>query len=268
MRPPVKRRIRLLIAYDGTDFSGWQRQKNDRTIQGEIERCLTTMAREAISLHGAGRTDSGVHADAMVAHFDCSTFISDLDFQQSLNSMLPEAIRIHNVTTCASDFHSRFSATGKRYQYSIFSGKVQPPHTRLYSLHVTSTLNIPTITKCLTVLQGTHDFSSFENSGSRDKTATGGRGAVRTIFSADLQQGTDQLLFEFKGDGFLRNMVRNIVGTILEAGRGKFDEEVFQSILNAKNRSKGGPTAPPQGLFLKEVYYNENPTETTLAQEL
>ncbi|SDP73627.1 tRNA pseudouridine(38-40) synthase TruA [Desulforhopalus singaporensis] len=258
IRLPWNRRLKLLIAYDGSSFSGWQRQKHDRTIQGEIEKCLSIMTNEDIFLHGAGRTDGGVHAEGMVAHFDCSSRIPDQNFMRGLNSMLPGAIRILDTNTCDPSFHARFSAIGKKYHYTVFTGKVHPPRIRLYSHHVTAPLNLATINSCLQAVVGTHDFSSFENSGSRDKSLTGGRGAVRTIYSARLlQQDKDCLVFEFIGDGFLKNMVRNLVGTILEAGRGKFDAEQFAAILAAKDRSSGGPTAPPQGLFLKQVFYQD-----------
>lgn len=250
--------MRLEIAYDGTDYSGWQRQKRAPSIQEEIEKCLTTITCEEISLHGAGRTDAGVHASGMIAHFDCTSKVSDDAFMRGLNSMLPTAIRINNATTCSLDFHSRFSATGKKYQYNIYTGRIQPPHNRLYSLHVRAPLNLAVIAECLGAVVGTHDFASFENSGSRDKTDCSGRGAVRTIYSADLlEQESNHLILEFTGDGFLKNMVRNLVGTLLEAGRGKISTAEFEGILNAGNRSMGGPTAPAHGLFLIEVFYEQ-----------
>lgn len=253
-----KRRIKLLISFDGTHFSGWQRQKHDITIQGEIENCLCKMTREDLFLHGAGRTDKGVHALGMVAHFDSLSTISCQTFTQSLNSMLPGAIRIIDAVQVTPDFHSRFSAKGKVYQYTLYRGKVQPPHKRLYTVHIKNDLDIVQMSESLDYLEGTHDFSSFENSGSRDKTITGGRGAVRTIFSAQLVEPNDNkdtLVFEFTGDGFLRNMVRNMVGLLLEVGRRKISSRDFIHILEEKNRSAGGPTAPAHGLFLKQVLY-------------
>lgn len=254
---PVSRKIKLVIGYDGTTFSGWQRQKHDRTIQGEIETALCRMTQQDISLHGAGRTDAGVHAENMVAHFKTSSSISSEDFQRGLNSILPGAIRIYHALEVDNRFHSRFSATGKTYRYSLFIGPVQPPETRLYSLHITADLDIQRIRDCLKVIEGTHDFASFENSGTRDKTKITGRGAVRTIFAAELtRKSAQQLSFRFTGDGFLRNMVRNLVGTLLEVGRGKLTTHEFTTILHAKDRSAGGPTAPPHGLFLEQVFYD------------
>jgi len=253
------RNIKLLISYDGTPFSGWQRQRNERTIQGEIEYCLSRMTREKIDLHGAGRTDAGVHAEGMVAHFTTSSAISCHDFMRGMNSMLPAAIRIFAVDEVDPAFHARFSATGKCYHYNIYTGKIQPPHLRLYSVHVVRRLHISAIKECLQLLQGTHDFSSFENSGSRDKSNLSGRGAVRTIYRADLIEAAPcQLTFQFVGDGFLRNMIRNFIGNLLEVGQKKLSVGEFNEILLAKDRTKAGATAPAHGLFLKEVFYERH----------
>jgi tRNA pseudouridine38-40 synthase len=250
------RNIKLLISYDGTDFSGWQRQRHDCTIQGEIEQRLSLMTREKIDLHGAGRTDAGVHAEGMVAHFATSSAIPCHDFLRGLNSMLPGAIRIFGVDDVDQNFHARYSATGKRYQYKIFTGKIQPPQLRLYSLHVSCELHLVSVIRCLKLLEGTHDFASFENSGSRDKSICSGRGSVRTIFKAELiEEPPFQLIFQFTGDGFLRNMIRNLVGTLLDVGKEKLSVEEFLNILKAKDRTMAAATAPAHGLFLKEVLY-------------
>ena len=253
---PGFRNIKLVIGYDGTDFSGWQRQQHRRTIQGEIEQRLTLMTRETVDLHGAGRTDAGVHAEGMVAHFTTRSAISCHNFRRGLNSMLPGAIRIFEVDEAAADFHARFSATGKRYHYRLYTGRTQPPQLRLYSVHVTGELDLKAIKKCLKLLEGTHDFASFENSGSRDKSISSGRGAVRTIHHAELiEEMPCQLILEFTGDGFLRNMVRNLVGTLLEVGRGKLSVEDVCKILEARDRTMAAATAPAHGLTLKQVLY-------------
>lgn len=253
------RNIKLLISYDGTSFSGWQRQKNARTVQGEIEYCLNLMTREKIDLHGAGRTDAGVHAEGMVAHFTTGSAITCHDFMRGMNSMLPGAIRIFAIDEVDLDFHARFSATGKCYQYNIYTGKIQPPHLRLYSLHVVRRLHVAAIKECLQILQGTHDFSSFENSGTRDKSILSGRGAVRTIYRADLMEAAPcQLTFQFVGDGFLRNMIRNFIGTLLEVGHKQLSVAEFSEILQAKDRTRAAATAPAHGLFLKEVFYQRD----------
>ncbi len=251
-----RRKVRLLIAYDGTDYSGWQRQRRAPSIQAEIENRLTTMTATRVDLHGAGRTDAGVHAEGMVAHFQTSATISCAAFQRGLNAMLPGSIRINRVDEADSSFHARFSAIGKEYRYLIYCGPVLPPQLHRYSLQVTAALDLPAIRHCLQLLPGSHDFSSFENSGSRDKSINSGRGAVRTIHRAELLPAeSEQFFFSFIGDGFLRNMVRNLVGTLLEVGRGKFSGKDFAAILAAKDRKMAGPTAPPQGLFLKRVLY-------------
>lgn len=252
----MSRNIKLLIAFDGTEFNGWQRQKHDSTIQGEIEQRLALMAGSEVILHGAGRTDAGVHAEGMVANFSTGSSISCTAFLKGLNSMLPYAIRILDVIEMPADFHARFSAKGKLYQYTIQTSGVQPPNDRLYALHVPSQLDFHNISACLDVLIGTNDFSSFENSGSRDKSNIFGRGAIRTISEARLTTLEQQKhVFTFIGDGFLRHMVRNLVGTLLEVGKGKYSIENFQQILLAKSREAAGPTAPPHGLTLKEVFY-------------
>lgn len=252
----LPRTLKLVIGYDGTGFSGWQRQKQGRTIQGEIERTLERMTGEAIHLHGAGRTDAGVHAEGMVAHFQSASALSCAVFQRGLNAILPEAIRIFSTEEVADSFHARFSAIGKEYRYEVYTGKIHPPRLRLYTLHVTCSLNLAPIRACLAMIEGTHDFSSFENSGSRNKDDRSGRGAVRTIDAARLVEKTPELLcFQFNGDGFLRNMIRNLVGTLLEAGRGRLTPVDFATVLAAKDRTAGGPTAPAHGLWLKKVLY-------------
>lgn len=253
----TSRTIKLVISYDGTNYCGWQRQLNGVTIQEEIEKCLSTMTTETIRLHSAGRTDAGVHAHGMVAHFTCVSSIACDVIQRGTNSMLPGAIRILSVEEVDASFHARFSAIGKKYQYSVYTGKIQPPFLRFSSLHMSRPLNLNRIRECLEVTIGTHDFSSFENVGTRDKSLTTGRGAVRTIHSASLLQDTEDIIvLEFTGNGFLKNMVRNLTGTILDAGREKITAADFKEILAAKDRSRAGTTAPAHGLALLEVYYS------------
>lgn len=252
----TNRNIKLLIAFDGTDYNGWQRQKHDITIQGEIEKCLQRMTNCEVMLHGAGRTDAGVHAEGMVAHFITSRNIACEAFKKGLNSMLPYAIRILKAEEVEEQFHSRFWARGKHYEYSFFTGEVMPPTKRLYQLHTPFLLDFKAMESCLHFLTGTHDFSSFENSGSRDKKKESGKGAVRTIYTASLEnRSADSYAFTFIGEGFLRHMVRNIVGTLLEVGKGQRTVEEFRHALESRNRSAAGPTAPPHGLQLKKVLY-------------
>jgi len=250
--------IKLVISYDGTDYCGWQKQLNGKTVQGEIEKCLSTMTTEPIRLHGAGRTDAGVHAHGMVAHFSCQSNIAPAIIQRGANSMLPGAIRILDAVSVEQNFHARYLAAGKKYHYTIYTGKIQPPFLRHTSLHVPKPLNLSRMQMCLDITTGTHDFSSFENSGSRDKSITTGKGAVRTIHSAEIVlKENDIMILEFIGDGFLRNMVRNLTGTILEAGREKLTPKTYREILGAQDRAKAAMTAPAHGLALVEVYYRE-----------
>lgn len=254
----IKRNISLLIAFDGSEYSGWQRQNNAPTIQGTLEKCLQTMLNSSVSLHGAGRTDAGVHALGMTANFYTSSSIPCSGFLNGLNSMLPRDIRILNVVEAEDDFHSRYSAKGKSYRYDIFTGAIQLPTERLYCTHLKGPLNEKNIQKCLHEIIGTHDFSSFEASGSRDLTQKNSRGAVRTIYQAEFspRETTDHhWSFRFKGDGFLRHMVRNLVGTLFEVGRNKITPMDFKSILQNTDRTLAGPTAPAHGLFLEKVYY-------------
>jgi tRNA pseudouridine38-40 synthase len=250
------RNIKLVIGFDGTEFSGWQRQKNNRTIQGEIERCLSRMTQEDILVNGAGRTDAGVHADGMVAHFHTRSTITCQDFLFALNAMLPSAIRIFSSEEVPLAFHARFSAIGKIYRYEVCTDKIQPPRMRLYSLHITVPLDRIVMSRCLSLIVGTHDFSSFENSGSRDKNNSSGRGATRTIHEARLiEHSNEYFSMQFQGDGFLRNMIRNLTGSLLMAGKGKITPREFAQILAAKDRTMAGPTAPAHGLSLVKVLY-------------
>jgi len=250
------RNIKITIAFDGTGFSGWQRQSNAVTIQGEIEKALSRICDTPTSLHGAGRTDAGVHALAMVANFETKSTIDLPQLQKALNSILPFAIRINKIAEVPAEFHSRFSPSSKTYIYNIDTSAIQSPINRLYVVHIPQKLSISNIEQCLSLIAGTHDFASFEASGSRDKSITTGRGSIRTIHTVKLYKtGKDSYQFEFSGDGFLRHMVRNIVGTVLDVGKGRTTTEEFKEILASKDRSSAGVTAPAHGLFLKQIYY-------------
>ncbi|MEJ2057651.1 MAG: tRNA pseudouridine synthase A [Desulfofustis sp.] len=215
--------IRLLIAFDGTGYCGWQRQKNGPSIQETIERALSIICNEAVILHGAGRTDAGVHAEGMSAHFQTNSTIDSTALKKGLNALLPGAIRIISLADAAADFHARFSAQAKTYR------------------------------------SGEHDFSSFETTGSRDKDRRNGRGAVRTIFNARLSGPEDDYLqFFLTGDGFLRHMVRNLIGTILEVGKGKRTVQEFVDILGYRDRNRAAATAPSRGLCLIKVHYERD----------
>lgn len=257
-----RRNIRLLIAFDGSSYSGWQRQRNAPTIQGVLEKNLQVMLAAPVTVHGAGRTDAGVHALGMVANFRTASTIPCSGFRKGLNSMLPGDIRILEADEADPEFHSRYHAVGKTYRYDIFTGEIQLPTDRLYCTHFPGPVNIGNINECLENIRGTHDFSSFEGTGSRDSHHAQTRGAVRTMFHARCHahpEKADTWSFFFTGDGFLRHMVRNLAGTLIAVGRESISPAAFLDILGRRDRSAAGPTAPAHGLFLEKVFYHEIP---------
>lgn len=248
--------LRLTIAYDGTDFHGWQLQPDKPTIQGEIERHLATIHNQPITLHGAGRTDAGVHATGMVANFQSNRGLTCEALCKSLNSMLQPSIRILAVERVAHSFHSRFTAVSKTYRYAFFNGTILMPRKRLYTVHIKAPLDIDAMKACLHFLIGTHDFASFETAGSRDPQAKSQKGSTRTIHDAEISHDANQLYsITLTGDGFLRHMVRNITGTLFEVGTLRRSISNFQAAVAARDRSAAGPTAPAHGLTLEKVYY-------------
>jgi tRNA pseudouridine38-40 synthase len=252
-----KRNIKLLLAFDGTPYAGWQKQKSTKTVQGVIEEKLHIMTGEELCLNGAGRTDAGVHALGMVANYHTEANIPCQGFLKGLNSMLPIDIRVLEVSEVETDFHARLNAKAKTYWYNFSNCPIQLPTERLYAAHFFVDLNFEAMRHGLTYLVGTHDFSSFEGAGSRDHQISR-RGAVRTIIEASLETlgASGNHRFIITGDGFLRHMVRNIVGTIFAVGKGRLVQTDIAAILAAKDRSAAGPTAPAAGLFLKEIFYS------------
>lgn len=250
----MKRNFRIIIEYDGTNCHGWQVQAKERTVQGELQRALEIMTGQPVVVHGSGRTDAGVHALAQVASFECDTRIPAQAFQKGLNSLLDEDIVIHACEEVPADFHARFSAQGKTYNYRIINQPLRPVIGRQYAWYIRKPLDIEAMQKAADYLYGEHDFKAFEGIGSpRAHT-------VRHITLADFEKGDDGLLvFRIQANGFLRYMVRNIVGTLAEVGIGKLTPEAFRAILESKDRAQAGATAPPQGLFLMHVNYGESP---------
>jgi len=244
------------LAYDGTAYAGWQRQLGQATIQQILEEALAGLTGAEVILHGAGRTDAGVHAEGMVASFHTAASIPESGLLWGLNSMLPHDIRVLAVEKVADDFHARYNAKGKVYEYSFIAARIMPPRLRLYTAQVRGPFAAEPVRQCLNLLVGTHDFTSFEGAGSRDPSRTEGRGAVRTIFSAELiADGAELYRIVLSGDGFLRHMVRNIVGTLFVVGRGRMEPSEFAALLAARNRVLAGATAPAMGLCLKKVFY-------------
>ncbi len=244
------RTIKLVIEYDGSNYLGWQIQPNGQTIQGVIQDRLKRLTGESLQLIGSGRTDAGVHALGQVAHFKTESRMDANTFQRALNSLLPEDIVIRRAEEVEADFHARRSAKSKVYEYRILNRATPPAVDRQYVWHVPQKLNLDEMKKATHSLVGEHDFSAFRSVGSST------RSSVRNILRADWKRGKEGLLrFEIEASGFLKQMVRAIVGTLVEVGRGKIDAEGFREILESKDRRKAGPTAPAQGLFLKEVKY-------------
>ena len=252
------RYFKLTIAYDGTDFHGWQIQANKPTVQGELVAVLCRLTQESVQLRGAGRTDAGVHALGQVASFRTQSPLSAGEFQRALNALLPPAIRIVSAEETGPDFSARWSARGKVYRYRLYRGKVVPPMLWRYVLHYPFPLDEEAMKEAAAKFVGVHDFSSFAAStGSEDDDKE--RNMEREIYSTELKRTDDreELWFTVHGRSFLRYMVRKMVGTLLEVGRGKLSPSDIDKLYELKDRSKSGPTVPPQGLFMVRVDHDE-----------
>ena len=242
--------FKLIIEYDGTKYQGWQRQKNGRTIQEVIENAINIMTREKISLTGSGRTDAGVHALGQTANFHCNTEIGPETFQKGLNSLIPDDIVIKECCLVDDKFHARYDAKSKTYRYNILNQRLNSAISRRYVWHIRTILDLEAMRSAIRHIAGTHDFKAFEGSGSpRSNT-------IRTVINATLSRLDQNILsFQIEGNGFLRYMVRNIVGTLVEVGLGKITSDDFKTILLSRDRNRAGVTAPPHGLFLVNVKY-------------
>ena len=242
--------FQLNIEYDGTNYHGWQRQKKDITIQATIEKALSVMTCQEITLVGSGRTDAGVHALGQVAHFKCDTRLNADTFHQGLNSLLPNDIVITACRQVSKTFHARFDVKSKIYHYRILNRLLPSALLRHYAWHIHTPLNTTAINQACQSLLGRHDFKAFEGAGSpRDHT-------LRNIMTAKWKTcGVDEHQFWIEADGFLRYMVRNIVGTLINVGIGKISPCEFEKILDSKDRNQAGATAPPNGLYLVQVKY-------------
>lgn len=240
----------LVLEYDGSNYHGWQRQKGVLTIQEVVETHLAIMTQAPVRLTGAGRTDAGVHARGQVANFISETRIPPERLLRGLNSLLPEDIVASELTPVALKFHARFFARSKVYVYQIHNGPVAPVLGRQYDWHISQRLEWGPMEACLKSLEGTHDFASFQATGSNV------RSTQREILSTGIAQKKGHLwAITIEANGFLRHMVRNIVGTLVEVGRGKLTEEEFSAVVAARDRKQAGMTAPARGLCLKEVRY-------------
>ncbi len=242
--------FKLVIEYDGAPFSGWQVQTDRSTVQGELEKNLGLMLNQSIRLTGSGRTDAGVHALGQVANFHADTSLSCTRIQKGINALIKGPLVIRNCMVVDNDFNARFDAISKEYSYHILNQEDPVAIKRGYLWHIKKPLDLSPIKECCRILTGLHDFKSFEGAGSpRHHTR-------REVFSASFEnRGDSRLLFKIEANGFLRFMVRNIVGTLVDVGLLKLTVQDFSTILKAKDRSLAGPTAPPQGLFLVRVNY-------------
>jgi tRNA pseudouridine38-40 synthase len=252
------RYFKLVIAYDGTDFHGWQMQTGKPTIQGEIVSVLRRLTQENIPLHGAGRTDAGVHALGQVGSFRTQSALSPGEFQRALNALLPPTIRIVGAEEVGPDFNARWSAIAKTYRYRFYRGNVVPPPDWRYVLHYPFPLNEDAMRDAAARFVGVHDFASFAAStGSEDDDKE--RSTQREIYSTDLIRSADneELVFTVRGRSFLRYMVRKMTGTLLDVGRGKLAPADINRLYELKDRSKSGPTVPPHGLCMLSVEHQE-----------
>lgn len=255
---------KLTLAYDGTDFHGWQIQPGHCTIQGELAAAIERVTGERILPQGSGRTDAGVHARAQVASFELDVAIPPPNLLRALNRTLPPAIRVISAEHAAPDFHARHSVQAKTYEYRIFRGEICPPWLARYVYALNWPLNFEAMRHAASLIVGEHDFTSFA---AADPDLTARRSDqdddspknIRTIFSSSWTgTGTEEedlLIYKVRGNGFLHHMVRTLVGTFLDAGRGQISPDEITAILQCRSRAAAGPTAPARGLFLDCVEY-------------
>lgn len=239
------RRIKITLAYDGTNFHGWQVQPGLPTIQGALEQIISDMEGNPVHVAGSGRTDAGVHALAQVAAFSIRNPIPLPNLRRAVNRLLPPAVRVLTAEEVDPEFHPRFQAVAKTYEYRIFRGEVCSPFEWPYVHHYPYPLDEDRMVRCAAAFEGEHDFTAFAATDDRDAE---GKSKIRTIFSSVLERPPGHLIYRVRGSGFLKHMVRNIVGTLIESGKGNIADP---SSLPAKS----GPTAPAKGLFLLNVEY-------------
>jgi tRNA pseudouridine38-40 synthase len=258
--------IKLTIAYDGANFHGWQIQPGVLTIQGVLTGAIGQITQERIVVHGASRTDTGVHALGQVAHFKTHSTLSANEFQRGLNGLLPPTIRILAAEEMGPDFHSRWQSQAKTYRYRIFRGRVLPPFDYLRALHYPGPLDEDAMAAAARLFEGEHDFSSFAaHSGSEEEE----REMKRLIYSSEImrEKDRDEIAYSVRGRSFLRYMVRKIVGTLVEVGRGRLTLEDIPAIFEARDRNRSGPTMPPEGLYLVSLEYPD-PTDSLASTSL
>lgn len=241
--------ICLTIEYDGSGFCGWQRQKNGISVQELLEKAIQTVTGEQILIHGAGRTDAGVHALGQVAHFLTESRVPPLRFAPALNRLLPDTVSVRESREVPQGFHARYSAVGKHYRYLICNRDARSAIMARRAGFVLGNLDEQRMNMACNYLVGTHDFRCFMASGSRVKDS------VRTLYEAGVSRDGNLVAIDLKGDGFLYNMVRIVAGTLVEVGTAERSPHDVMDILHGKDRARAGKTMPPQGLYLVEVFY-------------
>jgi tRNA pseudouridine38-40 synthase len=241
--------IKLTIEYDGTHFSGWQRQINGISLEETIDTALKILTKEDIKLYGASRTDAGVHARGQVANFKTNSIIPPERFPAALNGLLPEEVVIISSEEVPLEFHSRYHCKGKAYSYVMLNRKIRPAFMNNYVAHVPYELNFEIMEKASKHFIGTHDFAAFKSKGGSVKTS------VRTINSIELTRSGKEIILNIEGDAFLYNMVRIIAGTLIDVGRGRIAPDSVPDIILSKDRRRAGKTAPASGLCLERIYY-------------
>lgn len=243
------KRVKLVVAYDGTNYHGWQVQDNGITIEEVLNRTISELVQEDIKVIGASRTDAGVHACGNVAVFDTESRIPGDKFSFALNQRLPEDIRIQKSCEVDADFHPRYADTVKTYEYNILNRRFELPTKRLYAAFCYYPMDIERMNQAAAYLVGEHDFKSFCSAGAQVQTT------VRTIYAVNVTKEDDMVHIRITGNGFLYNMVRIIAGTLMQVGTGLMEPEQVKEILEARDRSKAGPTAVANGLTLVEIRY-------------
>ncbi|WDV45391.1 tRNA pseudouridine(38-40) synthase TruA [Clostridiaceae bacterium M8S5] len=244
------RNIKLTIEYDGTRYNGWQKQPDHMTVEGEVMEAIYKITREHVKIYGSGRTDKGVHAYGQVCNFYTNSKIPIYKMRIAFNSQLPMDISIREVEEMDSEFHSRYHSIGKQYRYRFYSDKVRRPLLENRAFHVYKDIDHDRMKQAMKYFIGTHDFTSFKSTGSSAKTT------IRTIHSLEMVDREEFMEVHISGNGFLYNMVRIVVGTLIDVAAGKIDPEHIPDIIKAKDRTKAGKLAPACGLYLYKVYYN------------
>jgi tRNA pseudouridine38-40 synthase len=249
----VVRRIRITIAYDGTDFHGWQVQPELPTIQGALEKIVGEIEGEPVHVAGSGRTDAGVHALAQVAAFSLRNPIPEYNLKKAINRLLPAGVRVLSVAETHSEFHPRYDAVAKTYEYRIHRGEILSPFEWRYAHHFPYPLDEQAFVDSAPLFEGEHDFTAFAASDDSDEQ---GKSKVRTIFSSRARRTGERLIYEVRGSGFLKHMVRNMVGALLEAGKGNLSTQDLRALVEGKKGQRApAATAPSKGLFLIGVEY-------------